>query len=112
MKAYTAVNLAEFNILQARSQLAARYAVETGKIVKPAHCAKCGRGDIEMHHADYSKPLDVEWLCTYHHKEAGAAIYNEARENLDDRRTLPGFKGTPRWMLTKHFDRMPVKARK
>lgn len=34
---------------------------------------KCGNSDSEMHHADYDKPLEVEWLCRAchldHHKE-------------------------------------------
>lgn len=26
-------------------------------------CHLCGGKDAEMHHHDYSKPLDVNWLC-------------------------------------------------
>lgn len=31
-------------------------------------CEVCGE-DAEMHHPDYSKPLEVIWLCRAHHKE-------------------------------------------
>lgn len=32
-------------------------------------CIECGRtDDVEMHHEDYSKPLDVIFLCPTHHK--------------------------------------------
>lgn len=44
-------------------------AVYRGKIEKPTSCSDCGvTGQrIDGHHADYSKPFDVEWLCTRCH---------------------------------------------
>jgi formylmethanofuran dehydrogenase subunit E len=32
-------------------------------------CEVCGDKKAEAHHDDYSKPLDVRWLCTTHHAE-------------------------------------------
>lgn len=36
----------------------------------PGPCRVCG-GDknIDAHHEDYTRPLDVTWLCQFHHKE-------------------------------------------
>lgn len=36
-----------------------------GKLVERP-CQVCG-AKAEMHHHDYSKPLEVEWLCRLHH---------------------------------------------
>ena len=44
------------------------HAVESGKIMKQP-CHICGGKRVEAHHEDYTKPLDVEWLCNKHHRE-------------------------------------------
>lgn len=40
-------------------------ALRDGKIIKPNKCSKCGlkTSYLEAHHEDYSKPLNVQWLC-------------------------------------------------
>ena len=46
----------------ARANLA--NAIIRGEIIKPTKCDNCGRkGYLEAHHEDYSKQLDVLWLC-------------------------------------------------
>jgi hypothetical protein len=32
-------------------------------------CEVCGKVPAHGHHDDYSKPLEVRWLCPYHHAE-------------------------------------------
>lgn len=36
-----------------------------GKLI-PQPCG-CGSTEVEMHHPDYAKPLEVEWVCRQHH---------------------------------------------
>ena len=32
-------------------------------------CEICGEVDVQKHHEDYSKPLDIEWLCKKCHQK-------------------------------------------
>lgn len=44
------------------------HAIERKGLAKPQFCSRCGgNGTVHGHHEDYSKPLDVEWLCAKCH---------------------------------------------
>lgn len=58
-----------------RARVALNRAVMDGKISKqPCHC---GEPKAQAHHDDYSKPLDVRWLCVKHHNEAHGRVFYE-----------------------------------
>ena len=62
-----------------RAACTVRRAVLKG-IINKTHCFICGDENVQAHHPDYSRPLDVIWLCVHHHKMAHAMIieYKEA----------------------------------
>jgi len=64
--------------MKTRARLKLRRAVRSGK-VKRQPCAVCGSTHkIHGHHEDYSKPLDVIWLCQTHHLERHGRIPDPA----------------------------------
>ena len=48
---------------------AVRAALKRGDLIRPNICSDCGATSPSLHghHADYSKPLEVEWLCASCH---------------------------------------------
>jgi hypothetical protein len=49
-------------------------AIRSGKLIRDV-CEVCGCEKVDAHHDDYSKPLQVRWLCRVHHlMEHGAYI--------------------------------------
>lgn len=50
-------------------------AIRDGRLVREP-CKICGSKKVQAHHDDYTKPLDVIWLCAKHHAE----LHNRLRE--------------------------------
>lgn len=44
------------------------YALKSGKMTRKP-CERCGALNAQAHHDDYSRPLEVMWLCPKDHKE-------------------------------------------
>jgi hypothetical protein len=42
-------------------------ALEKG-VIKKTPCVFCGLLNVEGHHEDYTKPLDLVWMCIKHHR--------------------------------------------
>lgn len=76
------------------ARLAVFKAVANGSLVRPTKCGRCettpsprasGAASIQAHHVDYSRPLDVLWLCQpchaqQHHDESRALAEKEGAE--------------------------------
>ena len=58
------------------AQTAVGNAIRDGKL-KRQNCCKCGK-KAHAHHEDYSRPLDVIWLCPLHHAE----VHREKRNDI------------------------------
>jgi len=39
------------------------------RVLEKQPCEVCGATKVEAHHDDYTKPLEVRWLCKRHHSE-------------------------------------------
>ena len=59
------------------------YAVENG-ILQKQPCEVCGELNVQAHHDDYSKPLEVRWLCSIHHKELLPKKYETINHHASD----------------------------
>jgi hypothetical protein len=88
-KAAVAANLVRHrrrNPEKTKARAAVAYALRTGKITRRP-CEFCGtRVRVEAHHVDYSRPLDVRWICFVCHRENGHGQLVSERMRADVRR--------------------------
>ncbi len=54
--------------IKRKAHHAVNNAIRDGKLVKGS-CEVCGCEKVHGHYDDYSKPLEVRWLCPEHHAE-------------------------------------------
>lgn len=65
----------EQNLLKRAAHVIVGNAVRDKRLIPWPVCAVpecCDKP--EAHHPDYDRPLDVVWLCPYHHKQAHALV--------------------------------------
>lgn len=79
---YYSKQYAKNNKLKLRARAILNYNVRTGKLSRPTNCQDCGSpNQIEGHHEDYSKPLDVKWLCVFCHKRIDNGNHKRSNAN-------------------------------
>lgn len=55
--------------IKSKAHYRVRYAIVKGWLAKPKSCSICdSHVKIEGHHNDYTKPLEVSWLCNKCHR--------------------------------------------
>lgn len=58
------------NQIKYKAHSAVGNAVRDGRLLKSKNCENCdGTGAIHGHHDDYTKPLEVRWLCAACHRQ-------------------------------------------
>jgi hypothetical protein len=62
------LNLRQYSPQKYLARMEAQKAIRKGELI-PMPCLRCGNSKTEAHHEDYSKPLDVLWLCNPCHRQ-------------------------------------------
>jgi len=68
-----------------KARMAVGNSIRAGKLTR-LPCEVCGDPKSEAHHHDYSKPLDVRWLCFKHHR---ADEHGHIVGSITDMKTKP-----------------------
>lgn len=55
--------------LETKAHMIISHGIRDGSIIRPSKCSKCFIKCIpEAHHEDYTKPLEVDWVCKHCHE--------------------------------------------
>jgi len=81
------------NKTKAKARSLVHSAIKAGTLA-PQPCEVCGSMEVHAHHEDYSKPLDVRWLCNVHHGKEHFTLRAEKEKQCTtcDRVAEPGFR--------------------
>lgn len=67
------------------ARVAVMIALRNGTIKKPETCQHCNHAvRVQAHHSDYSKPLEVTWLCVACHTSRNLSIAELANAVADE----------------------------
>jgi len=69
---------AERNLEKRKAHTMAGNAIRDGRLIRKP-CEVCGKTKVDAHHDDYSKPLEVRWLCRRHHADVHLEINRRKR---------------------------------
>jgi len=61
----------QINKIKYAAHILVNNAIRSGRLIKQDKCSKCGdsKNMIHGHHDDYTKPLEVRWLCAICHSD-------------------------------------------
>ena len=73
----------ESNQQAVEAHQAVKRAIDEGILIRPANCSACFKpARLEAHHKDYSKPLEVDWLCASCHRLEHSLTRREKRKQM------------------------------
>lgn len=64
-----------------QARLETRKAIKKGILIKMP-CEVCGGPKVDAHHDDYSKPLEIRWMCRVHHLQYHSSERKKAQESV------------------------------
>lgn len=67
-----------------KAQQILNQSIYKGKI-KRENCIICNSENAQAHHEDYTKPHDVIWICSIHHKQVHMSNLKEVLKNKDEK---------------------------
>lgn len=73
---------------KANARSTANVAQTRGQLVKQP-CEKCGEADTQKHHDDYSKPLEVRWLCALCHQQEHKSVIESHADSVESGSATP-----------------------
>jgi hypothetical protein len=82
----------KFSYMQHHAHAMVNLAISHGDLIPLEHCEQCGKTSkrqLDSHHEDYSKPLEVVWLCRSCHLQThGTTVEQASRHPFGKRKRI------------------------